>query len=50
VGFFELFEDDSTTQDIVVTFLAVLELARQRRLRVWQEAKLGPIFVDSFVQ
>lgn len=36
--FFELFENEVTRPHIIVTFLAILELARLRRIRLWQES------------
>ena len=43
--FTELFEEDVTRMDIVVTFLALLELAKQRVVQVFQETPLGPFRV-----
>lgn len=43
--FTELFEEDVTRMDIVVTFLALLELAKQRVVQVFQEVPLGPFRV-----
>lgn len=43
--FTELFEDAATRMDIVVTFLALLELAKQRVVQVFQEVPLGPFRV-----
>ncbi len=37
VEFFELFGDEVSRPAIIVTFLAILDLARLRRIRVWQE-------------
>ena len=48
--FMELFEDEVSRPEIIVTFLAVLELARLRRIRVSQEpteeGRRGPIVVE----
>lgn len=48
--FGELFEDEVSRPQIIVTFLAVLELARLRRIRVSQEpseeGRRGPIVVE----
>jgi segregation and condensation protein A len=46
VAFETLFESDSTRADLIVTFLALLEMARLRMMRVHQEAPLEPIFVE----
>lgn len=50
VEFFELFDDEVTRPQIIVTFLAILELARLRRIRVWQEraddGRRGPLRVE----
>lgn len=50
IEFSELFEDEVSRPHIIVTFLAVLELARLRRIRVSQEptddGRLGPIVVE----
>jgi len=46
IGFYELFEGEITRPHIIVTFLAILELARLRRIRMWQEERQGPIFVE----
>ncbi|MCS7179060.1 MAG: segregation/condensation protein A [Anaerolineae bacterium] len=34
--------------EIIITFLAVLELIKQERVRVWQEGLFGPIFIGRF--
>jgi segregation and condensation protein A len=44
-GFEELFEDVSSRQEIIVTFLATLELIRTRLIRVLQARVCGPIRV-----
>jgi segregation and condensation protein A len=43
--FVELFADDVTRGEMIVTFLALLELVRLRRVRVVQEALFGEIWV-----
>lgn len=45
VRFVDLFEDSVTVMEIVVTFLALLELIRLRRARVAQEGLFGEILV-----
>jgi segregation and condensation protein A len=45
VRFAELFADDRRKIALVVTFMAVLELVKMRRIRFRQEAAFGEIFV-----
>ena len=45
VEFLELFEDEDTKLGMIVTFLALLELIRLRRVKVYQRALFGPIRV-----
>ncbi|MEO7192340.1 MAG: segregation/condensation protein A [Vicinamibacterales bacterium] len=44
-GFDELFADVQTRAGMIVTFLAVLELIRLKRVRVFQQGACGPIRV-----
>jgi segregation and condensation protein A len=44
-GFEDLFADTATRGDLVVTFLAILELIRLRLVRVFQAGPFGPIRV-----
>ena len=44
--FEELFADAASRAEIVVTFLAMLELIRLKQLRVRQEAHCGEIWID----
>ena len=44
--FEELFADVASRAEIVVTFLAMLELIRLKQLRVRQEAQCGEIWID----
>ncbi len=44
--FKSLFEGASSRLEVVVTFLAMLELARMRAVRIWQEERLGPIAIE----
>ncbi len=44
--FEELFGDSASRTEIVVTFLAMLELIRMKQLRVRQESSLGEIWVE----
>ena len=41
--FHALFDQATSRLEVVVTFLAVLELVRIRAVRVWQETRTGPI-------
>jgi segregation and condensation protein A len=42
-GFEDLFEDAATRADMIVTFLALLEMIRLKMIRVFQSAQLGAI-------
>lgn len=42
-GFDELFDDVATRADLIVTFLALLEMIRLKLVRVFQTGGLGPI-------
>ena len=44
-GFEDLFEEVSSKGELIVTFLAVLELIRLKRIRVFQAGMFGPIRV-----
>jgi len=44
--FEELFADVASRAEIVVTFLAMLELIRMKQLRIRQEAQFGEIWID----
>lgn len=46
VAFEELFPETMTRADLVVTFLALLEMTRLRMTRVFQEGPLDPIYVE----
>ncbi len=41
-----LLEDCQTVIDIIVTFLTLLELLKQRRIRVWQSSAFGSIIIS----
>jgi segregation and condensation protein A len=43
--FLELFESQQTKGDMIVTFLALLELIRLKRVKVYQRANFGAIRV-----
>ena len=44
-GFDELFADTSSRQELITTFLAVLEMIRLKLIRVFQQGACGPIRV-----
>ncbi len=48
VRFFDLFSPAQSKLELVVTFLAMLELMRQRQARAVQEAHFGEIFVTVY--
>ena len=43
LSFIELFEGTATRQDIVVTFLAILEMAKSQVIRIIQHVESGVI-------
>ena len=45
IFFKDLFQQEKTRQDIVLTFLALLELIRQRQIGVQQSGTLGDIWL-----
>jgi segregation and condensation protein A len=49
VEFEELFEGFVTTYDMVVTFLAMLEMGKQNLLRLFQTEPCAPIYIESAV-
>jgi segregation and condensation protein A len=49
VEFEELFEGFVTTYDMVVTFLAMLEMGKQKLLRLFQTEPCAPIYIESAV-
>lgn len=46
VVFQSMFEAATSRMEVVVTFLAMLELIKIRAVRVWQEERLGPILIE----
>lgn len=46
VAFHELFDSARTRMDVVVTFLALLELIRIRAVHAFQKERLGPIVME----
>jgi segregation and condensation protein A len=47
VLFEELFNEAKTRMDVVVTFLAMLELVKVRAVRIFQEQLTGPIIIEA---
>jgi len=46
VIFQSLFEEATSRIEVIVTFLAMLELVKMRAVRVWQEQRLGSILIE----
>ncbi len=46
VPFTELFDESMTRSDLIVSFLAVLEMTRLRMMQVLQEAPLAPLLIE----
>ncbi|HEX6512278.1 MAG TPA: segregation/condensation protein A, partial [Chloroflexota bacterium] len=46
LAFDSLLADCRCVEDVIVTFLAVLELLKQARIRVWQLAAFGAIVIS----
>lgn len=46
VIFQSLFEGATSRMEVVITFLATLELVKIRAIRVWQEERVGPIVIE----
>lgn len=49
VTFDELFEGYVTVYDLVVTFLAMLEMGKQKLLRLYQSEPCAPIYIEAAV-
>lgn len=49
LSFDELFEADRTPADVIVTFLALLEMTRIRLTRIWQAQPYAPIEIELAV-
>ena len=45
--FESLFADMKTRLEVVVTFLAMLELGKMRAIRIFQEERSGPIQIEA---
>jgi segregation and condensation protein A len=50
LAFEDLFEGQRMRAELIVTFLALLEMTRLRMTRILQDEALGPIFVELSVQ
>jgi len=46
VGFEELFAQDTIKMEVIVTFIAVLEMVKRGRLAFMQTEPLGPIWIQ----
>jgi len=46
VIFQSLFEGAASRMEVVVTFLAMLELVKMRAVKIWQEQRVGPIVIE----
>jgi segregation and condensation protein A len=49
IVFESLFSDARTRMEVVVTFLAMLELVKMRAIRIFQEIAHGPIMIEAAV-
>ena len=47
IRFEECFEDDAIKMEVVVTFIAILELVKRGRLEAYQTEALGPIWLKA---
>jgi len=50
LAFIDLFEGQLTRADLIITFLALLEMTRLRLTRLFQDDPLGPIEIELSVQ
>lgn len=50
VSFDELFDEDVSRVDVVITFVALLELLKMRRVKVRQRAAFGPIDIIPILE
>ncbi|HEY8040010.1 MAG TPA: segregation/condensation protein A, partial [Polyangiaceae bacterium] len=46
VAFEEMFAEASSKFDLVITFLALLEMTKLRMTRLFQSEPLGPLYVE----
>jgi len=46
LAFEEMFEDAASKFDLVITFLAILEMTRLKMTRLFQSEPLGPLYVE----
>lgn len=47
IRFQEVLSEAASRVEVIVTLLAVLELVKRDRVRVWQEGMFGPIFIEA---
>ena len=47
--FHEIFEPDTTRAELIITFLAILEMTRLRLTRLIQDGPLAPIYIELLV-
>jgi segregation and condensation protein A len=47
IRFDEVLSQAASRVEVIVTLLAVLQLLKQERLRVWQDELFGPIFIAA---
>jgi segregation and condensation protein A len=50
ITFEALFEGDRSRADVIVTFLALLEMTKLRLTRIWQDQPYEPIFIELAVR
>jgi len=46
ISFFQIFEGNRTKQQVVVTFMAILEIVKQKIAKILQEKAHGDIFIE----
>jgi segregation and condensation protein A len=47
--FHEIFAPDTTRAEVIITFLAILEMTRLRLTRLLQDGPLAPIYIELLV-
>jgi segregation and condensation protein A len=47
--FHEIFEPDTSRAELIITFLAILEMTRLRLTRLIQDEPLAPIYIELLV-
>jgi segregation and condensation protein A len=50
IQFEQLFEKDRSRADVIITFLALLEMTKLRLTRIWQDQPYDPIFIELAVR